>query len=56
MFENAPRMENKKFSYEQFLDVENAIPSMNEAGGKMLDIFKIVSRNVKEIANDVTLG
>lgn len=56
MFENAPRMENKKFGYEQFLDVENAIPSMNEAGGKMLDIFKIVSRNVKEIANDVTLG
>lgn len=56
MFENAPRMENKKFGYEQFLDVENAIPTVNEAGGKMLDIFKIVSRNVKEIANDVTLG
>jgi hypothetical protein len=56
MFENAPSMESKKFGYEQFLDVENAIPSMNEAGGKMLDIFKIVSRNVKEIANDVTLG
>ena len=56
MFENAPRMENKKFGYEQFLDIENAMPAVNEAGGRMLDMFKIVSRNVKEIANDVTLG
>lgn len=56
MFESAPKIENKKFGYEQFLDAENAIPAVSEAGRNLLDMFKIVSRNVKEIANDVTLG